>query len=85
MSRVLLSKSLHFAKCWPVSDWFQKNVEVPDGPPLGIKNVKVFGISPLSAANFFKVGGWGPVRAFFGGGSMETFSGEAQLKKSPCI
>ena len=28
--------------------------------------------------------GEGPVRAFFGGASLETFSGEAQLKKSPC-
>ena len=23
-----------FAKCWPVSNWFQKNVRVPDWPPL---------------------------------------------------
>ena len=27
----------------------------------------------------------GPVQAIFGGASLETFSGEAQLKKSPCI
>ena len=46
-----------------------------DLPPLGIENVKVFRISPLSQSPyFFKVGG----------ASLETFSGEAQLKKSPC-
>ena len=27
----------------------------------------------------------GPVQANLGGASPETFSGEAQLKKSPCI
>ena len=27
----------------------------------------------------------GPVQANFGGASLETFSGEAQLKKTPCI
>ena len=27
----------------------------------------------------------GPFQANFGGASLETFSGEAQLKKSPCI
>ena len=27
----------------------------------------------------------GPVEGFMGGASLETFSGEAQLKKSPCI
>ena len=26
----------------------------------------------------------GPVKAFLGGASLETFSGEAQLKKPPC-
>ena len=26
-----------FAKCWPVSNWFQKDVRVPDWPPLMIK------------------------------------------------
>jgi hypothetical protein len=49
--------SPEFAKCWPVSNRFQKNVRVLDWPPLGIENVKVFGISPLSAAilrNFLK-------------------------------
>ena len=25
-----------FAKCWPVSNWFKKNVRVPDWPPLMI-------------------------------------------------
>ena len=78
--------SPEFAKCWPVSDLFQKNVNVPDWPPLGIKNVKLFGISPLSAAilrTFSKWGGGGAVRAFFGGASLETCSGEAQLRKSP--
>ena len=25
--------SPEFAKCWPVSNWFQKNVRVPDWPP----------------------------------------------------
>ena len=66
---------------------FNKKVKVPDWPPpLGIKNVKVFGISPLSAAILRTFSNWGgPVRAFFGGASLETFSGEAQLKKSPCI
>ena len=54
------------------------------GPPLGIKNVKVFGISPLSAAILRTFSNWGgPVRAFFGGASLETFSGEAQLKNHP--
>ena len=28
-----------FAKCWPVSNWFQKNVRVPDWPPLWLKIV----------------------------------------------
>ena len=28
-----------FAKCWPVSNWFQKNVRVPDWPPPWSKNV----------------------------------------------
>ena len=27
----------------------------------------------------------GPVQANLGGASLETFSGEGQLKKSPCI
>ena len=27
----------------------------------------------------------GPVEGFMGGASIETFSGEAQLKKPPCI
>ena len=27
-----------FAKCWPVSNWFQKNVRVPDWPPLWSEN-----------------------------------------------
>ena len=27
----------------------------------------------------------GPVEGFMGGASLETFSGEAQLKKPPCI
>ena len=26
--------SAEFVKCWPVSNWFQKNVRVPDWPPL---------------------------------------------------
>ena len=38
----------------------------------------------LESPLFFKVGG-GPAEAFFGGASLETFSGEAQLKKTPCI
>ena len=42
--------SPEFAKCWPVSNRFQKNVRVLDWPPLGIENVRVFGISPLPAA-----------------------------------
>ena len=43
--------------------------------------------SPLSAAILRTFSKWrgGPVRAFLGGASLETFSGEAQLKKSPCI
>ena len=42
--------------------------------------------SPLSAAILRTFSKWGgPVRAFYGGASLETFSGEAQLKKSPCI
>ena len=78
--------SPEFAKCWPVSNWFQKNIRVPDWPPIGIENVKVFGISPFSAAilrTFPKQGG--PVEAILGGASLKTFSGEAQLKKPPCI
>ena len=31
--------SPEFAKCWPVSDWFPKNVKVPDWPPLRSENV----------------------------------------------
>ena len=27
----------------------------------------------------------GPVQAYLGGASLETFSGESQLKKSPCM
>ena len=53
--------------------------------PGSDKNVEVFGISPLSAAilrTFSKWGG-GAVRAFIGGASLETFSGEAQLKNHP--
>ena len=30
--------SPEFAKCWPVSNWFQKNVRVPDWPPLWSEN-----------------------------------------------
>ena len=40
--------SPEFAKWWPVSNRFQNNV--PDWPLLGIENVEVFRISPLSAA-----------------------------------
>ena len=29
--------SPEFGKCWPVSNQFQKNVRVPDWPPLKIK------------------------------------------------
>ena len=43
--------------------------------------------SPLSQLPYLELfqSGGGPVRAFFGGASLETFSGEAQLKKSPCM
>ena len=60
-------------------------LESQTGPPLGIENVKVFGISPLSVAilrTFSKKGGQS--RHFLGGASLETFSGEAQFKKPPC-
>ena len=67
--------SPEFAKCWPVSDWFQKNVKVPDWPPLGIKNVKVFGISPLSAAILRTFSKWG------GGGTL----GQYWLLKQFCL
>ena len=31
--------SPEFAKCWPVSNWFQKNIRVRYWPPIGIENV----------------------------------------------
>ena len=37
--------SPEFAKCWPVSNW----------PPIGIENVKVFGISTVSAVALFGI------------------------------
>ena len=47
--------SPEFAKCWPESNWFQKNVRVQYWPPLGIENVKVFGISPLFQSPYFEL------------------------------
>ena len=41
-------------------------------------------LSQLPYLELFQIGG-GAVRAFFGGASQATFSGEAQLKKSPSI
>ena len=77
--------SPEFAKCWPVSNWFQKNIRVPDWPPIGIENVKVFGISPFSAAilrTFPKQGG-GQSRDIFRGGPVKkkhpVFQGFSQL------
>ena len=69
--------SPEFAKCWPVSDLFQKNVNVPDWPPLGIKNVKVFGISPLSAAILRTFSKWvgASQGVFWGGQSRDIFRG----------
>ena len=40
--------------------------------------------SPLSQSPYFSKAG-GASRGIFGGASLETFSGEAQLKKPPCI
>ena len=35
---------LEFAKCWPVSNRFRKNVRVPDRPPpMIVKNLSVWG------------------------------------------
>ena len=43
-------------------------------------------LSQLPYLELFQSGeGGGAVRGFFGGASLDTFSGEAQLKKSPCI
>ena len=75
--------SPEFGKCWPVSNWFQKNIRVLDWPPIGIENVKVFGISPFSAAIlriFPKQGG--PVEAFFGGGQSKDIFREGPVKKN---
>ena len=72
--------SPQFAKCWPVSNWFQKNVRVPDWPPPNDrKQSKCLVILILRRFR------GGPVEGFLGGASLETFSGEAQLKKSPCM
>ena len=43
--------------------------------------------SPLSQPPYLELfqSRGGPVEAFFGGASLETFSGEAQLKKHPVV
>ena len=72
--------SPEFAKCGPVSNWFKKNRRVPDWPPLIIeKKSKCLVILILRRFR------GGPVEGFMGGASVETFSGEGQLKKPPCI
>ena len=56
---------------------FKKMFKSQTGPPLGIKNVKVFRISPLSAAilrTFSKWGG-GSQGVFWGGQSRDMFRG----------
>ena len=69
-----------FAKCWPVSNWFQKNIRVSDWPPLmSEKKSKCLVILILRRLR------GGPVEGFMGGASLQTFSGEGQLKKTPCI
>ena len=63
-----------FAKCWPVSNWFQKNVKVPDWPPLWSENDGEVNVIPTLR----KFRG-GPVEAFLGGASLE---GGGAVKKN---
>ena len=57
--------SPEFAKCWPVSSWFQKNVRVPDWPPFDRKTSGEVNMIPTLR----KFRG-GPVQANLGGGAV---------------
>ena len=63
---------------WNVTD-FKKNVRVPDWPPPYDQKKSKYLVILIRR----RLRG-GPVEGFMGGASLETFSGEAQLKKTPC-
>ena len=67
--------SPEFAKCWPVSILFSHRL----APPNDRKKSKFLVILILRRFR------GGPVEGFMGGASLETFSGEAQLKKKPPV
>ena len=73
--------SPEFAKCWPVSNWFQKNVKSPRlAPPLIGKRLSVWR-SEYDSNMIPNFGGGRQSKQIWGGQSR----GEAQLKKTPCI
>ena len=70
------------SKCWPLSNWFQKNVKSPRlAPPNDWKTSKCLA-KWIWFQHLENLGGASPSK--FGGASLETFSGEGQLKKPPC-
>ena len=68
-----------FAKCWPVSNWFKKNVRVPDWPPLWSENAC---LSKWMWFHHFESLGGRPVEAFFGGGQSRGGGGGAVKKNT---
>ena len=62
-----------------VRNRLKKNVRAQAGPPLKIEKK-----SKCSVILILRRFRGGPVEGFLGGASLKTFSGEAQLKKSPC-
>ena len=66
--------SPEFAKCWPVSNWFQKNVRVPDWPPPVIEKRLSVWRSEYDY-NTKKIQGGASPSKFGGGQSRDIFRG----------
>ena len=57
---------LEFAKCWPVSNWFWKNVRVPDCPPPHDQKMSKCVAKWIWFQHLEKLGGASPSNTFHG-------------------